>query len=74
MRLQNANGALPKYQCGFCKGFCNKHALLGIIEKMKTARDSKEFCAAITDLSKAFDCICHDHCLIACLWTRSKRA
>ena len=28
---------------------------------MKTTRDYKEFCAAIfTDLSKAFDCICHD--------------
>ena len=28
---------------------------------MKIARDNKEFCAAIlTDLSKAFDCICHD--------------
>ena len=32
---------------------------------MKIARDNKEFCAAIlTDLSKAFDCICHN-CLIA---------
>ena len=28
---------------------------------MKNARDNKQFCAAIlTDLSKAFDCICHD--------------
>ena len=28
---------------------------------MKTARDNKQFCTAIvTDLSKAFDCICHD--------------
>ena len=28
---------------------------------MKIARDNKEFCAAIlTDLSKAFDYICHD--------------
>ena len=35
--------------------------LLVMIEKMKTARDNKQFCAAIlTDLSKAFDCICHD--------------
>ena len=32
-----------------------------MIEKMKTARDNKEFCAVIlTDLSKTFDCICHD--------------
>ena len=36
-----------KYQCGFRKGF--------------STRDNKQFCAAIlTDLSKAFDCICHD--------------
>ena len=27
---------------------------------MKTARDNKEFCAAIlTDLSKTFNCVCH---------------
>ena len=32
-----------------------------MIEKIKTARDNKEFCAVIlTDLSKTFDCICHD--------------
>ena len=51
-----------KYQCGFRKGFSTQHALLVMIEKMKIARDNKEFCAAIlTDLSKAFDCICHDN-------------
>ena len=28
---------------------------------MKASRDDKQFCAAIlTDLSKAFDCICYD--------------
>ena len=32
-----------------------------MIEKMKTACDNKEVCAAIlTDLSKAFGSICHD--------------
>ena len=32
-----------------------------MIEELKIARDDKEFCTAIlTDLSKAFDCICHD--------------
>lgn len=36
---------------------------------MKTAQDNKEFCTAIlTDLSKVFDCICHDF-LIATLNT-----
>ena len=50
-----------KYQCEFRKGFSTQHTLLVMIEKMKTVRDNKKFCAAIlTDLSKAFDCICHD--------------
>ena len=52
---------MVKYQCGFRKGFSTQHALLVMIEKIKTTRDNKEFYAAIlTDLSKAFDCICHD--------------
>ena len=50
-----------KYQCGFRKGFTTQHALLVMIEKMKTDLDNKEFCAVIlTNLSKAFDFICHD--------------
>ena len=50
-----------KNQCGFRKGFSTQHVRLVMIEKMKIARDSKEFSAAIlTDLSKAFNCICHD--------------
>ena len=50
-----------KYQCGFRKDFSTQHALLVMIEKMKIDRDDKQFCAAIlSDLSKAFDCICHD--------------
>ena len=50
-----------KYQCGFRKDFSTQHALLVMLEKMKIARDRKGFCAAVlTDLSKAFDCICHD--------------
>ena len=36
-----------------------------MVEKMRLARDKKEFCGTIlTDLSKAFDCISH-HLLIA---------
>ena len=32
-----------------------------MLEKIKIARGRKGFCAAVlTDLSKAFDCICHD--------------
>ena len=50
-----------KNQCGFRKGFNTQHILLAMIEKMKASRDNKQFCAAIlTDLSKAFDCICCD--------------
>ena len=38
-----------------------KYALLAMLEKMKIALDRKGFCTAVlTDLSKAFDCICHD--------------
>ena len=50
-----------KYQCGFRKGFSTQHALLVMLEKMKITRDRKGFCAVVlTDLSKAFECICHD--------------
>ena len=50
-----------KYQCSFCEGVSTQHILLPMIEKMKTSRDNKQFCAAIlTDLSKAFACIPYD--------------
>ena len=49
-----------KNNCGFRKGFNTQHIVLAMIEKMKASRDNKQFCAAIlTDLSKAFDCICY---------------
>ena len=36
-------------------------AMIAMIEKTKTSRDNKKNCAAIlTNLSKAFDCICYD--------------
>ena len=50
-----------KHQCGFRKGFGTQHALLVMLEKMKITCNRKGFCAAVLkDLSKAFDCICHD--------------
>ena len=50
-----------KYQWGFRKGLSTQHALLFRVEKMKTARDNKEFWAIfLTDLLKAVDCICHN--------------
>ena len=52
---------ISKNQCDFRKGFNTQHILLAMIEKMKESRDDKQFCATIlTDLSKAFDCICYD--------------
>ena len=50
-----------KFQCGFRKGFCAQHCLLLMIDKWKKAVDNnKVFGAILTDLSKAFYCICHD--------------
>ena len=52
---------LPKYQCGFRKGFNAQHCLLAMLEKWKKAVDIKNvFGALLTDLSKAFDCLPHD--------------
>ena len=50
-----------KFQCGYRKGFITQLCLLLMLEKWKHAVDNKKvFGALLTDLSKAFDCICHD--------------
>ena len=50
-----------KFQCGFRKNFGTQHCLILMIDKWKKAVDkNKVFGAILTDLSKAFDCICHD--------------
>ena len=50
-----------KFQCGFRKGFNALHYLLVMIEKWrKTLDKGGETAAALTDLSKAFDCIDHN--------------
>ena len=50
-----------KFQSGFQKGFVVQHFLLLMIDRWKKAVDSNKVSGAIlTDLSKAFDCICHD--------------
>ena len=49
-----------KFQCGFRKGYSAQHCLLAMIEKWKTAVDNGGVFAAMTDHSKAFDCIPHD--------------
>ena len=52
---------LSKFQCGFRRGYGPQHCLLLMIDKWKKAVDNnKIFGAVLTDLSKAFDCICHD--------------
>ena len=52
---------LSKYQCGFRKGYSTQYCLLAMLEKWKSAVDKgKSFCALLTDLSKAFDCLSHE--------------
>ena len=52
---------LSKFQFGFRKGYSTQHSLLLMIDKWKKAVDSnKVFGAFLTDLSKAFQCVCHD--------------
>ena len=52
---------LPKFQCGFRKGYGAHHCLLMMLETWKQATDNnKAFGALLTDLSKTFDCLSHD--------------
>ena len=52
---------LPKFQCGFRKGYSMQHCLLLMLEKWKLPVGNKEaFGALLTDISKAFDCLNHD--------------
>ena len=52
---------LPKFQCGFRKGYSTQHCLLLMLEKWKLPVGNKEaFGALLTDISKAFDCLSHD--------------
>ena len=52
---------LSIYQCGFRKGYNAQHCLMMLIEKWKESVDNGgAFGALLTDLSKAFDCICHE--------------
>ena len=52
---------LSKFQCDFRRGYGPQHCLLLMIDKWKKVVDNnKIFGAVLTDLSEAFDCICHD--------------
>ena len=60
-QLSNHFDIFSKFQCGFRKGFSAQHCLLLMIGKWKKTVDNKKvFGAILTDLSKAFGCICHD--------------
>ena len=49
-----------KFQCGCRKGYSTQQCLIAFTEKWKSAIDQgKSFGAALTDLSKAFDCLPH---------------
>ena len=59
--LNHFDNILSKFQCGFRKGYSPQHCLLLMRDKWKKAVDNhKVFGAILTDLSKAFHCICHD--------------
>ena len=53
---------LSRCKCGFRKAFSAQHVLLSMLEKLELAVSNKKvFGALLTDLSKAFDCLSHDH-------------
>ena len=56
---------LPKYQCGFCRGYNSQHCLITLIEKWKKSIDNGGALGASPSyLSKAFDYL-PDEVLIA---------
>ena len=59
--LATFNKIFLKFQCRFRKGFGVQYCILLMIDRWKKAIGSnKVFSAILTNLSKAFDCICHD--------------
>ena len=53
---------LSEQLCGFREGYSTQHCLVKMTEKIKNALDRGNSAGIlITDLSKAFDCIIHDH-------------
>ena len=55
------NSLLSKYQCGFRRGYNAQHCLVSLIEEWKKSVDNGvAFCALLSDLWKAFDCLSHE--------------
>ena len=56
----NLSEILYRFQFGFRKGFSTNHALLSIVEQIRSALDKKMFtCGVFIDLEKAFDTVNH---------------
>lgn len=53
---------LPKYQCGFRKGFSTQHFLIVLVENWKKKIGTKgcSLVAILADLLNFFDCLLHD--------------
>ena len=52
---------LSHFLCVFRKGYSAQHALLALIDKLKSSLDKHECAGAVLmDLSKAFYCLNHD--------------
>ena len=57
----NLSEILYRFQFGFRKGFSTNHALLSIVEQIRSALDKKMFtCKVFIDLEKAFDTVNHE--------------
>ena len=55
------NQTFSKYQCGFRKGYDDRHCLMAMIEKWRKFLDIGGHAGALlTDLSKVFDCMDHE--------------
>ena len=52
---------MPKYQCGFRRGYNAQQFLVSLIKRWnKSVDNGGAFGALLTDLSKAFDCLPHE--------------
>ena len=63
VRIENflkSSDILYKYQFGFRKQYSTNHALLSIVEQIRTSLDNKMYsCGVFIDLEKAFDTVNH---------------